>query len=225
MIKCISKILTGTFKIVYWFYSKIKIFLEGITTSTSHITWCLSQVFQSSWIPLSIVAFQNHCQKLNRSSGSSSIQPYHWTWETSTKIWGAYWTGWRGDGYWTSKGRFKRKLNHCSLQTKNISLPWKNNRKGTLTQLNFIMLLCLLPACRWDKNKRLNNHFSYFQQKEIAKLLKENNIEEIGPVTKGLDWVLQKFHVERQAYHSKCFIGNHVHKMLQVLFPRCLIRS
>ncbi|XP_071795963.1 uncharacterized protein [Asterias amurensis] len=33
-----------------------------------------------------------------------------------------------------------------------------------------------------------------------------------GPVTSALDKVLQKFKVQRQAYHGKSFVGNHVHK-------------
>ncbi|XP_078671099.1 uncharacterized protein LOC144911160 [Branchiostoma floridae x Branchiostoma belcheri] len=36
-----------------------------------------------------------------------------------------------------------------------------------------------------------------------------------GPLTSQLDPVLQKFRVQRQAYHSQSFIGNHVNTMLQ----------
>ncbi|KAI8495260.1 hypothetical protein Bbelb_272460 [Branchiostoma belcheri] len=36
-----------------------------------------------------------------------------------------------------------------------------------------------------------------------------------GPFCSKLDPVLQEFHVQRQAYHGKSFIGNHVDKMLQ----------
>ena len=37
-----------------------------------------------------------------------------------------------------------------------------------------------------------------------------------GPFVKGLDLALQSFHVHRQQYHSGAFVGNHVHKSLQV---------
>ncbi|XP_038062353.1 uncharacterized protein LOC119732823 [Patiria miniata] len=37
-----------------------------------------------------------------------------------------------------------------------------------------------------------------------------------GPVACGLDTVLQKHNVCRQAYHGKSFVGNHVHKCCQV---------
>ena len=37
-----------------------------------------------------------------------------------------------------------------------------------------------------------------------------------GPFVKGLDLALQSFHVYRQQYHSGTFVGNHVHKSLQV---------
>ncbi|XP_065662513.1 uncharacterized protein LOC136085135 isoform X2 [Hydra vulgaris] len=35
------------------------------------------------------------------------------------------------------------------------------------------------------------------------------------PCTKMIETVLQKLKVQRQAYHGKSFIGNHVHKMLK----------
>ena len=37
-----------------------------------------------------------------------------------------------------------------------------------------------------------------------------------GPCVAELDKVLNEMHVERQAYHGKSFVGNHVHKMLKV---------
>ncbi|XP_065652982.1 uncharacterized protein LOC124812446 isoform X2 [Hydra vulgaris] len=36
-----------------------------------------------------------------------------------------------------------------------------------------------------------------------------------GPCTRKIETVLQKLKVQRQAYHGKSFIGNHVHKMLK----------
>ena len=38
-----------------------------------------------------------------------------------------------------------------------------------------------------------------------------------GPCVQKLDETLCEMHVERQAYHGKSFVGNHVHKMLQVV--------
>lgn len=37
-----------------------------------------------------------------------------------------------------------------------------------------------------------------------------------GPFLKSLDTALATLHVERQAYHGGSFIGNHVHKLVQV---------
>ena len=37
-----------------------------------------------------------------------------------------------------------------------------------------------------------------------------------GPVASSLDRVLSQFHVQRQAYHGKAFVGNHVHKCCTV---------
>ena len=42
-----------------------------------------------------------------------------------------------------------------------------------------------------------------------------------GPLTKQLDTSLKEMNVERQAYHGKSFIGNHVHTCCKVIsvFP------
>ena len=45
-----------------------------------------------------------------------------------------------------------------------------------------------------------------------VKFKKEN-----GPFFKSLDLALATLHVERQTYHGGTFVGNHVHKMLQVI--------
>ena len=37
-----------------------------------------------------------------------------------------------------------------------------------------------------------------------------------GPFVKALDKALATFHVQRQAYYSGIFIGNHVHRTLKV---------
>lgn len=37
-----------------------------------------------------------------------------------------------------------------------------------------------------------------------------------GPCVQKLDETLCQLHVQRQAYHGKSFVGNHVHKMLKV---------
>lgn len=37
-----------------------------------------------------------------------------------------------------------------------------------------------------------------------------------GSFVKALDTALASFHVERQAYYSGTFIGNHVHRCLKV---------
>ncbi|XP_072022975.1 uncharacterized protein [Amphiura filiformis] len=34
-----------------------------------------------------------------------------------------------------------------------------------------------------------------------------------GPIANSLDQVLKKHHVERQAYHGKSFVGNHINKL------------
>ena len=46
----------------------------------------------------------------------------------------------------------------------------------------------------------------------------ENDILKQGKLVLRLDAVLTEKNVCRQAYHGKSFVGNHVHKMLQVNF-------
>ncbi|XP_065643660.1 uncharacterized protein LOC136075192 [Hydra vulgaris] len=61
----------------------------------------------------------------------------------------------------------------------------------------------------------------HFMEKKNAKLieleeLKTKTFEKShGPLVKKLDEVLCGLNVQRQAYYGKCFIGNHVHKMLK----------
>ena len=57
------------------------------------------------------------------------------------------------------------------------------------------------------------------QEREIdAQTVKtrEQFSTEDGPVVRGLDEALKSFHVERQAYWSGAFVGNHVHRTLKV---------
>lgn len=54
-------------------------------------------------------------------------------------------------------------------------------------------------------------------KKSVHKLMKDLNLSENnGVCIKSLNDTLKKLHVERQAYHSLSFIGNHCHKLLQV---------
>ena len=38
-----------------------------------------------------------------------------------------------------------------------------------------------------------------------------------GPITQSLDEALQRINVQRQAFHGRSFVGNHVHKCLKVI--------
>ena len=48
----------------------------------------------------------------------------------------------------------------------------------------------------------------------MTKAMKLN--QNIGDCAKSLELVLKQLKVERQAYHSLSFIGNHCHKLLKV---------
>ena len=56
----------------------------------------------------------------------------------------------------------------------------------------------------------------YSQQTEISKLMSG---ELIKKQKKDLAY-LQSLNVHRQAYHSNCFIGNYVQKMVKVIFNK-----
>ena len=54
-------------------------------------------------------------------------------------------------------------------------------------------------------------------RKSSNKLMKDLNLSENnGVCIQTLNDTLKKLNVERQAYHSLSFIGNHCHKLLQV---------
>lgn len=58
---------------------------------------------------------------------------------------------------------------------------------------------------------------SNFQTKQCEELENAINFKKSeGPCVKAMDDALKARNVERQVYHGKSFVGNHVHKMLQV---------
>ena len=53
---------------------------------------------------------------------------------------------------------------------------------------------------------------------EIDEIEKNSGLKKgVGPCAKRLDELLCSLHVQRQTYHGKSFVGNHVNKMLKVL--------
>lgn len=50
----------------------------------------------------------------------------------------------------------------------------------------------------------------------MDKVVKKSFSRSDGPFVSGLDKALASFHVERQAYYSGTFVGNHVHRCLKV---------
>ena len=67
-------------------------------------------------------------------------------------------------------------------------------------------------------NLPLSYHYlCMFQLKHIEKLAKTVTFDS-SPCVEFLDETLQNLNVQRQAYHSQCFVGNHVQKMPRVGF-------
>lgn len=61
---------------------------------------------------------------------------------------------------------------------------------------------------------------AYSQHSEIAQLddtLNKGFHKEEGPFVNSLEQALASFHVQRQAYYSGTFVGNHVHRALKVV--------
>ena len=52
--------------------------------------------------------------------------------------------------------------------------------------------------------------------KDLDKVVSKKFPRGDGPFVKSLDNVLASFHVQRQAYYSGTFVGNHVHSCLKV---------
>ena len=48
-------------------------------------------------------------------------------------------------------------------------------------------------------------------------------LNEDGPFVHSLDEALSSFNVQRQAYHGGTFVGNHVHRSLQIYIALLLI--
>ena len=51
--------------------------------------------------------------------------------------------------------------------------------------------------------------------KALEAVLNEGFHKEEGPFVKALDRALASFNVQRQAYYSGTFVGNHVHRTLK----------
>lgn len=52
--------------------------------------------------------------------------------------------------------------------------------------------------------------------RKLEETLRKGFNKEDGPFVRTLDNVLSSFNVQRQAYYSGTFVGNHVHRCLQV---------
>jgi predicted nucleic acid-binding Zn-ribbon protein len=72
-----------------------------------------------------------------------------------------------------------------------------------------------------DDNFRDAATLAFKLRSDIQALEKEAETSQLsyatGPVASSLDEVLHKFKVQRQAYHGKAFVGNHVHKCCEVI--------
>ena len=55
------------------------------------------------------------------------------------------------------------------------------------------------------------------QIEEVEKCIAEGYKKSHGPFFISIGESLSQLHIHRQAYHGATFVGNHVHKMLQVL--------
>ena len=66
----------------------------------------------------------------------------------------------------------------------------------------------------------IETHVLTFRQKSEMTSVEEVVAEKFkgsdGPFFCSLEGALKKLHVERQAYHGGTFVGNHVHKLVQV---------
>ena len=107
---------------------------------------------------------------------------------------------------------------HLNFLVKEVMILFYRSFICNITRAQIIKLQQLSSK---SNNPDLNSIISTLQEKladeqmELAAFEKAN-----GPLSVHLDEVLKKMNVERQAYHGKSFIGNHVHtccKVTQIL--------
>lgn len=100
-------------------------------------------------------------------------------------------------------------INHPTIQNLTIQLSQK---KAVVSQLVSLkkQILCLVMLL----------NFIHLQESQIqnlqATVSKGFNTSD-GPFVKSLETTMSEFHVQRQAYYSGSFIGNHVHRTLKVI--------
>ncbi|XP_065645981.1 uncharacterized protein LOC136076620 isoform X1 [Hydra vulgaris] len=80
--------------------------------------------------------------------------------------------------------------------------------------------ISLKVICEADKTVEIRNIYTprivNDKIKELSSLNEANVLDKTsGPCIQQLNEVLKANKVERQAYHGKCFVGNHVHMMLK----------
>ena len=66
---------------------------------------------------------------------------------------------------------------------------------------------------------RIQSFNIFIQERKIAELnvkLDKGFAVADGPFVRGVEAVLQSLNVQRQQYHGGAFVGNHVHKLLEV---------
>ncbi|XP_065665062.1 uncharacterized protein LOC105850185 isoform X2 [Hydra vulgaris] len=86
--------------------------------------------------------------------------------------------------------------------------------------------ISLKVLCEPDRTEEIRKVYAprilYYDLKKTDKMKELNSLNEAnildkisGPCIQQLDEILKANQVQRQAYHGKCFVGNHVHTMLK----------
>ena len=86
---------------------------------------------------------------------------------------------------------------------------------------NLLKRLLISVKIQQKYNNKKNHIYilSLLQEVSLQEMKDKNTLKKgIGPCVQRLDEILNSLNVQRQAYHGKSFVGNHVHKMLQVHF-------
>ncbi len=82
-------------------------------------------------------------------------------------------------------------------------------------------------VCHSMKTNKLHKNCSFQEtsidmlQEEMEKGFKKDH----GPFVRALEKALKSFNVEREAYYSGTFVGNHVHATLKVYRTTCTLLS
>ena len=114
--------------------------------------------------------------------------------------------------------QLRHSLHSIAQQSKSCTSKQNNGK-----HLEFILIeVCIMKMDDRAKKKKGDSKVECFapfrqrRQTRFGEKWEKKAKKAEGAICKELDNALQELHIHRQQYHGGSFIGNHIHKMLQV---------